>query len=159
MTTSQVTDASPAAFVAHVDDRDKQSEIAKQYITDTKVDVILGGGEDRWLPAGSAGAYPDNPPEDPEEASASDQGDLIAEAQSLGYRAGQLAAGLVASGGIDIVGGVGASVWGYAKARRRGATAPLVFNPRPVRSCLGSSPMRRCSSSAPKVKATSTIPW
>jgi alkaline phosphatase len=64
ITTSQVTDASPAAFAAHVDDRDKQSEIAKQYITDAKVDVILGGGEDRWLPAGTAGAYPDNPPED-----------------------------------------------------------------------------------------------
>ena len=47
----------------------------------------------------------------------------------FGRRAGQLAAGLVASKGIDIVYGVGASVWGYATARRRGATAPLVFNP------------------------------
>ncbi len=104
VTTSQVTDASPAAFVAHVDDRDKQSEIAKQYITDTKVDVILGGGEDRWLPAGSAGAYPDNPPEDPEEASASDQGDLIAEAQSLGYQYISDAAGLQSATGPLLLG-------------------------------------------------------
>ncbi len=83
VTTSQVTDASPAAFAAHVDDRDKQSEIAKQYITDTKVDVILGGGEDRWLPAGIGGRLSRIiPPEDTEEASESDQGDLIAAAQS-----------------------------------------------------------------------------
>ena len=33
------------------------------------------------------------------------------------------------SGKADIVYGVGASVWGYAKARRAGAAAPLVFNP------------------------------
>ena len=47
----------------------------------------------------------------------------------FGRRAGRLAADLVASGKADIVYGVGASVWGYAKARRAGATAPLVFNP------------------------------
>jgi glycosyltransferase involved in cell wall biosynthesis len=47
----------------------------------------------------------------------------------FGRRAGRLAADLVAAGRADIVYGVGASVWGYAKARRAGATAPLVFNP------------------------------
>ncbi len=47
----------------------------------------------------------------------------------FGRRAGRLAADLVASGKADIIYGVGASVWGYAKARRAGATAPLVFNP------------------------------
>jgi alkaline phosphatase len=104
VTTSQVTDASPAAFVAHVDDRDKQSEIAKQYITDTKVDVILGGGEDRWLPAGTPGAFPDNPAEDPEEASQSDQGDLIAEAQGLGYQYVSDAAGLQSATGPLLLG-------------------------------------------------------
>jgi len=34
VTTSQVTDASPAGFAAHVEDRDQQSVIARQYIED-----------------------------------------------------------------------------------------------------------------------------
>lgn len=86
VTTSQVTDASPAGFAAHVEDRDLQSEIARQYIEDTKVDVILGGGEDRWYPRGNEGAFPDNPPEDPSEQSSSTEGNLVKRAKDLGYR-------------------------------------------------------------------------
>jgi alkaline phosphatase len=56
VTTSQVTDATPASFAAHTSDRGRQSEIARQYIEETKPDVILGGGEDWWLPAGDPGA-------------------------------------------------------------------------------------------------------
>jgi alkaline phosphatase len=85
VTTAQVTDASPAAFGAHVPDRGAQSEIARQYLEDSKPDVILGGGEDRWLPPGNPGAYPDQPPTDPTEQSSSDRGDLIARAEQLGY--------------------------------------------------------------------------
>ena len=47
----------------------------------------------------------------------------------FGRRAGGVAAEIVASGKADVIYGVGASVWGYAKARRGGARAPLVFNP------------------------------
>ena len=47
----------------------------------------------------------------------------------FGRRAGLLAAEIVAAGGADVVYGVGASVWGYARARRAGVTAPLVLNP------------------------------
>lgn len=94
VTTSQVTDASGAAFVAHVQSRRDQSEIARQMIEDVGVDVILGGGEDRWLPEGNPGAYPDNPAEDLEEQSQSDQGDLISRAQELGYTYVSDAAGL-----------------------------------------------------------------
>ena len=47
----------------------------------------------------------------------------------FGRRAGRVAAALAARGRVDVVYGVGASVWGYAGARRRGAAAPLVFNP------------------------------
>ena len=36
VTTSQVTNASPAGFAAHVEDRSQQSEIARQYIEDTR---------------------------------------------------------------------------------------------------------------------------
>jgi alkaline phosphatase len=83
VTTSQVTDASPAGFAAHVEDRGEQSEIARQYIEETKVDVILGGGEDRWYPEGNEGAYPDDP--EGGEESRSDRGNLVNRAKRLGY--------------------------------------------------------------------------
>ncbi|MBM7645990.1 alkaline phosphatase [Scopulibacillus daqui] len=85
VTTSQVTDATPGAFGAHVNDRKSQSDIAKQYIENSKVDVILGGGEDYWYPKGQAGAYQDHPPEDPTEASKGTQGNLVNKAKKLGY--------------------------------------------------------------------------
>jgi alkaline phosphatase len=86
VTTSQVTDATPAAYAAHVTDRAQQSEIARQYLEASKPDVILGGGEDFWYPAGTPGAYPDNPPTDPTEQSKGDRGNLVERAQQLGYR-------------------------------------------------------------------------
>ncbi|WP_326821052.1 alkaline phosphatase [Streptosporangium sp. NBC_01756] len=86
VTTSQVTDASPAAFFSHTTDRAKQDDIARQYITETKPDVILGGGEDWWLPAGTAGAYPDKPAEDASEESKGTKGNLIKKAQAAGYQ-------------------------------------------------------------------------
>ncbi|MEV4641086.1 alkaline phosphatase [Actinoplanes sp. NPDC049548] len=96
VTTAQVTDASPAAFFANTANRSAQDEIARQYIEVSKPDVILGGGEDWWLPAGSPGAYPDKPAEDPAEASKGTKGDLIAAAKRRGYQyvstAGELAA-------------------------------------------------------------------
>ena len=85
VTTSQVTDASPAAFSAHVANRSDQSEIARQIIEETKVDVVLGGGEDWWFPAGNPGAWPDNPPKDPTEQSKGTKGNLVTRAQQLGY--------------------------------------------------------------------------
>ena len=39
VTTSQVTDATPAAYAAHVSDRGEQSEIARQYLVRTKPDL------------------------------------------------------------------------------------------------------------------------
>jgi len=85
VTTSQVTDATGAAFGAHVDDRSKQSEIALQLLTQSKVDVILGGGEDFWYPAGDPGKFPDEPIEDPSEKSKGTQGNLVNKAKQLGY--------------------------------------------------------------------------
>jgi alkaline phosphatase len=84
VTTAQVTDASPAAFFAKVPDRGAQSEIARQYVEESRPDVILGGGEDRWYETGDAGAYPDNPPEDTTEASSA-PANLVAEAEAAGY--------------------------------------------------------------------------
>jgi alkaline phosphatase len=51
VTTSSVTDATPAAFAAHTDDRSKQHRIAYQYLQQSKPDVILGGGRRFWVPA------------------------------------------------------------------------------------------------------------
>ena len=88
VTTSQVTDATPAAYAAHVTDRSQQSEIARQFLEVSKPDVILGGGEDFWYPAGTPGAWPDKPATDPTEASKGDKGNrgnLVDRAEALGY--------------------------------------------------------------------------
>ena len=48
----------------------------------------------------------------------------------FGRRAGEAAAEAVRAGDVDVVYGLGASVYGYALAKRRGeTTAPLVLNP------------------------------
>ncbi|MCF3963220.1 alkaline phosphatase [Streptomyces fuscigenes] len=86
VTTAQVTDASPAAFFSNSADRGKQDDIARQYLQDSKPDVILGGGEDWWLPAGRPGAFPDKPAEDTSEASKGTQGDLVKKAEKAGYQ-------------------------------------------------------------------------
>jgi alkaline phosphatase len=104
VTTAEVTDASPAAFGAHVEDRGQQSEVARQYLEDSKPDVILGGGEDRWLEPGNPGAYPDHPRKDPAEESSSDRGDLLARAEELGYEYVSDRAGLEESRGPKLLG-------------------------------------------------------
>jgi alkaline phosphatase len=85
VTTAQVTDASPAAFFSNTADRGQQDEIARQYLEVSKPDVILGGGEDWWLPAGTVGAFPDQPAEDTTEASRGTKGNLIDKAKRSGY--------------------------------------------------------------------------
>ncbi len=44
VTTAQVTHATPASFGAHVHNRRCGTEIARQYIEETGIDIILGGG-------------------------------------------------------------------------------------------------------------------
>ena len=86
VTTSTVTDATPAAFAAHVDNRDDQSKIAKQFLEDSRPDVILGGGEDYWYPKGNPGVHPDQPAEDPSEGSEGTEGNLVEKAKEQGYQ-------------------------------------------------------------------------
>jgi alkaline phosphatase len=83
VTTAEVTDPTPAAFAAHVpprpilpdpDDGDEEEgvverTIARQYLEETGVDVILGGGAERWT-------------------------DLVGRARSLGYTTVSDAVGL-----------------------------------------------------------------
>jgi alkaline phosphatase len=85
VTTAQVTDATPAAFFARTAQRGAQDEIARQFVDESRPDVVLGGGEDWWLPAGTPGAYPDAPPDDPSEGSRGTKGNLVERAQTLGY--------------------------------------------------------------------------
>lgn len=86
----------------------------------------------------------------------------------FGSRAGKLALSLVEAGQIDIVHGFGASVLGYARARRR--RAPLVLNPQgleefgatsaapPRWKQIGYAPLRRavlaCARAADRIIAT-----
>ena len=104
VTTAQVTDATPAAYAAHVKDRGEQSEIARQYLASSKPNVILGGGEDFWYPAGTPGAYPDNPPKDPGEQSKGDRGNLVDRAKALGYKYVTSRAQLRATKGPKVLG-------------------------------------------------------
>ena len=92
----------------------------------------------------------------------------------FGYRLGRAAAAMAARGDLDIVYGLGASVLGYASARRRAPerTVPLVLNPqgleefggidgsyggRPSKR-IGYEPLRRavryCAAAADRVIAT-----
>ncbi|WP_308470535.1 MULTISPECIES: alkaline phosphatase [unclassified Arthrobacter] len=104
VTTSNVTDATPAAFGSHVLDRDEQSAIARQFLESSRPEVILGGGEDYWYPEGHPGRYPDNPAEDPSEESAGTEGNLVEQAQSMGYEYVWDLAGLQAADSSMVLG-------------------------------------------------------
>jgi alkaline phosphatase len=82
VTTSQVTDATPAAFGAHVSDRDEHGEIARQYLEETGIDVVLGGGAEQW----TEGASPEDPPAEPAEGGEDGVPTLVERAQQLGYQ-------------------------------------------------------------------------
>ncbi len=83
VTTCQVTDATPAAFGAHVVHRSDQSEVARQYLHQSGVDVVLGGGAAWWLPEGTPDPFGSD---DPRLLGRGTAGDLVAEAARLGYR-------------------------------------------------------------------------
>ena len=75
VTTAQVTDASPAASGAHEPDRADQSEIARQFLGQQPAARHPRRRRGPVAPARvDPGAYPDNPPKDPEEQSVGDEG-------------------------------------------------------------------------------------
>jgi alkaline phosphatase len=77
VTTVNVADATPAAFAAHVSHRDDMEGIALQMF-EARVDVLLGGGEDQFLPEGVRGCFSGFGQRD-------DNRNLIEEAQAEGY--------------------------------------------------------------------------
>ncbi len=78
VTTCQVTDATPAAFGAHVAQRSDQREIARQFLEESRVDVILGGGAAFWHPETPHGSANGS-------ATPRDGDDLVRRARELGY--------------------------------------------------------------------------
>ena len=86
VTTSQVTDASPAAFAAHVADRGDQSEIARQIIEDTRSTSCWAAARTGGTRPANPGAWPDNPPKDPTEQSKGTEGNLVQRARDLDYQ-------------------------------------------------------------------------
>ena len=57
VTTTQISHATPAGFAAHVQSRSQMTEIAEQMLN-AGVHVLLGGGEDQFLPSTETGCYP-----------------------------------------------------------------------------------------------------
>ncbi len=56
--TSRVTHATPAAFAAHVDNRDNETEIMKQMVYEN-IDVVFGGGSSYLTPVAEGGERTD----------------------------------------------------------------------------------------------------
>lgn len=72
VTTKAITDATPAVFASHVEDRGLQNEIAGQLVA-ARVDVLLGGGRAFFLPKSAEGSERE------------DEIDLLDEAKVTGY--------------------------------------------------------------------------
>lgn len=86
VTTARVTHATPAAFSAHVADRDDENAIARQQVAGLDVDVLLGGGRRHFLPARHVAG-----------SARHDDVDLVAEAVMRGYDVVSDARGLEAA--------------------------------------------------------------
>ena len=79
--TSQITNATPAAFAAHINDRNQVLEIASQMLAHNP-DILLGGGEGDWLPNTVLDCYGGA------NGKRTDGRNLIAEAITAGYEYG-----------------------------------------------------------------------
>jgi len=72
ISTNTIYDATPATFGAHTKSRNMYEEITAQFL-ERKIDVLLGGGKDRFLPSGV------------DVGKRKDGRNLIEEAEGLGY--------------------------------------------------------------------------
>jgi alkaline phosphatase len=97
---SDLTNATMAGFAAHVRDRDLRRTIARQYLYDTKPDVMLGGGEEYWCKRGTPGQIPNDLPGD----RCRGKTNLVAAAQGLGYQYASDADGVAALTGPKVLG-------------------------------------------------------
>jgi len=77
VTNVHISHATPACFAAHVPFRGMMTEIARQILA-ARVNVLLGGGEDEFLPPSVTGCYPGS-------GERTDGRNLISEAVADGY--------------------------------------------------------------------------
>ena len=107
VTTSGITDATPAAFAAHVPHRSEEASVADQELR-AGVDVLMGGRKQFFLPEISAAKRQDNR-------------NLLDEARSAGYAVVDSAAELqrVEGGGFWV-----SSIWGTWRTRWTGTRPP-----------------------------------
>ena len=81
VTTTRLTHATPAAFAAHVADREAENEIAKHMLA-SGADVMLGGGLRHWIPANAIAsdfaAYKGK-------SKREDKANLVEKAKDIGY--------------------------------------------------------------------------
>jgi len=90
VTTSGLTDATPAAFSAHVENRDDEIAIATQQVG-SGIDVLFGGRRRFFLPPTAGGVRKDGR-------------DLLREARTSGYEVVQAAAELKRAAGAKVLG-------------------------------------------------------
>lgn len=91
VTTTAVTDATPASFASHVDARSRQAEIAGQMLA-ARVNVILGGGRGLFVPKSTKGS------------ARPDERNLLDEAAARGYGVVDTSEELNAAAGPRILG-------------------------------------------------------
>jgi len=89
VTTTRITHATPACFAAHIDDRDRENEIAEQLLG---VDVLFGGGLRHFIPSSEGGSK------------RKDSLDLLSEFGNAGYRFAENRDGLLAIEGAPALG-------------------------------------------------------
>ena len=89
VSTARITHATPAAFSAHVDHRDKEAEIGAQQIT-KGIEILMGGGRQFYLPQEAGGRREDGR-------------DLIAELQAMGYHRADDRDALMAADSLPLV--------------------------------------------------------
>jgi alkaline phosphatase len=111
VSTTAVTHATPACFLAHAPSRDMQYEIAEQ-IAESEATVILGGGYKYFLP--------------PERGRRRDGRDLAAEARQRGFDIAFDSKDLRRSSGDKLLGLFAADHMPYEQARREDEVPSLV---------------------------------
>lgn len=90
--TSSLTHATPAAFASHVSHRSHQTEIARQLVTTSQPELLLGGGYGYFIPSEQVGSF------------RSDSINLLDEARQQGYEIVQSARSLQSSSAKKMLG-------------------------------------------------------
>jgi alkaline phosphatase len=72
VTNARLTDATPASFYAHVSSKDDRARLARDLVEKGKLDLVLGGNAEDFLPISKGG-------------SRNDDRDLVAQLQDAGY--------------------------------------------------------------------------